>query len=159
LCPAGQLGFIVSNAFATREFGKPLVQVLFPSLNLQKVMDCSGLLFPGHGTPTCLLFGSNERPVPEVPIRVSGVLPGGGDLRTPPEDSLLWDTLARHHNEPGYSDSRVVVADRPRQDMAHWPWSFDASAEMTQKQIEAVGSKNLRSLLSEDVGFDVIFGT
>src|SRR5262249_34857374 len=55
----GELGFIVSNAFTKREFGAPLVEKFFPQVDLQKVVDCSGLLFPGHGTPTCLTFARN----------------------------------------------------------------------------------------------------
>src|ERR1035438_4383022 len=57
LRPDGQLGFIVSNAFAQRDLGQPLVEDFFPTVELQKVVDCSGLMFPGHGTPTCIVFG------------------------------------------------------------------------------------------------------
>lgn len=106
LKPNGQLGFIVSNAFAKREFGKPLVEDFFPTVDLQKVVDCSGLLFPGHGTPTCLVFGRNRKPSPQIPIRVAAILPGGGDLRTPPEDSPLWDTLAEKHDMSNFADER-----------------------------------------------------
>ena len=80
-----ELGFIVSNAFAKREFGRALVESLFPTVNLQKVVDCSGLMFPGHGTPTCIVFAAHSVPQADVPIRVTGIVPGGGDLRTPPE--------------------------------------------------------------------------
>ncbi|MFO7675136.1 MAG: hypothetical protein R6X12_02295 [bacterium] len=54
LKPGGQLGYIVSNAFAKREFGKPLVEKFLPTTDLQKVVDCSGLMFPGHGTRPAL---------------------------------------------------------------------------------------------------------
>jgi len=47
LLKTGQLGFIVSNAFTRRELGGPLVQDFFPIVDLQKVIDCSGLMFPG----------------------------------------------------------------------------------------------------------------
>ncbi len=65
LTNGGHLGFIVSNAFAKREFGKPLVEDFFPTVELQKVVDCSGLMFPGHGTPTCIVFGRNRKPAPD----------------------------------------------------------------------------------------------
>jgi hypothetical protein len=152
----GELGFIVSNAFAKREFGKPLVGVFFPTVNLQKVMDCSGLLFPGHGTPTCLVFGSHDRPDAKIPIRVAGILPGGGDLRTPPEDSPLWSTIALHHDQPGYADSRIAVADRSRKEMAEWPWNFDVDAVPTKQAIEKTAKQRLRQLLGADIGFDAI---
>jgi hypothetical protein len=132
-----QLGFIVSNAFAKRKFGKPLVQDFFPTVELQKIVDCSGLMFPGHGTPTCLVFGRAVKPGPDWPIRVAGILSGGGDLRTPPEESPLWHILAAQHDHPGYLDSRVVVADIPRAEMAKWPLNFDASARPTLEALEA----------------------
>jgi Eco57I restriction-modification methylase len=97
LQPHGQLGFIVSNAFAKREFGKPLVEEFFPTVDLQKIVDCSGLMFPGHGTPTCLVFGAQRKPEQESLVRVAAILPGGGDLRTAPEDSQLWDALSTYH--------------------------------------------------------------
>lgn len=135
----GELGFIVSNAFAKRVIGKPLVEKFFPKIDLQKLIDCSGLMFPGHGTPTCIALGNNNKPNNESSIRVTGILPGGGDLRTPPEDSPLWHTIEKNHDEPGYTDSRVVVADRPRADMAIWPWNFDATAQPTVKVLESSG--------------------
>src|SRR5207248_1007063 len=84
LCTDAQIGFIVSNAFAQRDIGKPIVEKFFPTVALQKIVDCSGLSFPGHGTPTRIVFGCNEKPDPLTPIRVAGIIPGGGDLGTPP---------------------------------------------------------------------------
>ena len=86
LTDTGQLGYIVSNAFAKREFGVPLVDFLLQETYVQKVIDCSGLLFPGHGTPTCLLFRANSAPLSNATVRNVVILPGGGDLRTPPEE-------------------------------------------------------------------------
>ena len=129
LRPDGQFGFIVSNAFAKREFGKPLVEDFFPTVDLQKVIDCSGPTFPGHGTPTCLIFGAQQKPNENLPIRVAAILPCGGDLRTPPEESPLWHTLAGHHDEPGFSNEQVIVVDRPRREMAKHPWNSDVGSE------------------------------
>lgn len=136
LKPDGHLGFIVSNAFAKREFGRPLVEDFFPTVELQKVVDCSGLMFPGHGTPTCIVLGRNRQPMPDSAIRIAATLPGGGDLRTPPERSPLWATLRAHHDQPGYSDERIMVADRPHLEMAKWPWNLDVSAEPTRQKID-----------------------
>jgi len=136
LSPGGELGFIVSNAFAKRDFGAPLVETFFPTVELQKVVDCSGLLFPGHGTPTCIVFGANSPPRPTSSIRVAAILPGGGDLRTPPEESPLWATLSSCHDDPGFTNSRVVVADRTRTEMAKWPWRMDATSGPTLAIIE-----------------------
>jgi type I restriction-modification system DNA methylase subunit len=156
LRPDGELGFIVSNAFAKREFGRPLVEDFFPTLDVQKVIDCSGLLFPGHGTPTCLIFGRNARPAQQSSIRVAAILPGGGDLRTPPEESPLWQTLAKHHDEPGYADSRVVVSDRSRSEMGKWPWIFDSTVEQTKNQIEADHRLTLSDFLAGNIGYGCV---
>ena len=87
LRPNGQLGFIVSNAFAKREFGKPLAGGFFPTVDLQKIVDCYGLLFPGHGTPTCLVFGTSAENhqrdtdwIDDSPFGGASRLAGGGDL-------------------------------------------------------------------------------
>src|SRR5262249_9429258 len=129
----GQLGFIVSNAFAKREFGKPLVEDFFPIVDLEKIVDCSGLMFPGHGTPTCIVFGKNRKPSENSAIRVAAILPGGGDLRTPPEESPLWETLEQQHDNPGFENQQLAVVDRNRKEMARWPWSFDVGAAPTQQ--------------------------
>jgi hypothetical protein len=157
LRPGGQLGFIVSNAFAKREFGKPLVESLFPTLDLQKVIDCSGLMFPGHGTPTCIVLGRNQQPDPRVPIRVAAILPGGGDLRTPPEESPLWHTLAQRHDEPGYTDTRVVVADHSRAQAAVWPWDL-LFGSGTERSALLPCTHPLLALCTEPIGAQFITG-
>jgi len=152
----GQLGFIVSNAFMKREFGKPLVEDLFPTVELRKVVDCSGLMFPGHGTPTCLVFASNKPPESFVPVRGVAILPGGGDLRTPPEDSPLWLAISMHHDQPGYTDARISVCDRTRASMGRWPWILDASVESTKKAIEANSESSLVTFLSGNIGYGCV---
>jgi type I restriction-modification system DNA methylase subunit len=158
LRPGGQLGFIVSNAFAKREFGRPLIEKFFPQVDLQKVIDCSGLMFPGHGTPTCIVFARPGPAPASESVRIAAILPGGGDLRTPPEESVLWHTLEREHDHPGFDNGRVATADVLRTKLAKWPWNLDPNAEKTKEQIERTISQTLRPLLAEDIGFDVIFG-
>ncbi len=152
LRPGGQLGFIVSNAFAKREFGQPLVEDFFPTVDVQKVVDCSGLMFPGHGTPTCIVFGANRKPDEQTSIRMAATLPGGGDLRTAPEESLLWHTLATNHDNPSFADDKVVVADRSRKEMSKHPWSFGAGDAPTSKALGAEAAGILREVLDDDVG-------
>ncbi len=158
LRPDGQLGFIVSNAFAKREFGQPLVEDFFPTVDLQKVMDCSGLLFPGHGTPTCIVFGAQRKPVQKTLIRVAATLPGGGDLRTPPEESPLWHALAAQHDNPSFSNEKVVISDRSRKELGKWPWNFDSGATPTREAMDTKGVAPLRDFLSADVGFMFVIG-
>jgi hypothetical protein len=168
LRPGGQLGFIVSNAFTKREFGKPLVEDFFPTVNLQKVVDCSGLMFPGHGTPTCIVFGTYAKAGKEDPIRMVMTLPGGGDLRTPPEESPLWHTIETRHGleaasplskaegEVGfrklYEDLRIVVGDCERRRILTHPciWSFYDWP--TTDRIVCATNKILRDVLDDDLG-------
>jgi len=157
----GELGFIVSNAFAKRDIGKPLVERFFPTVRIQKVVDCSGLRFPGHGTPTCLIFG--KAPGNDLlmagrrtfPVRVAAILPGGGDLRTPPEESGLWRTLAEKHDQPGFSDERVTVADRGSGEMYKWPWKFIAGDDRATAVSPA---ERLSAYCIEPVGAQFITG-
>jgi type I restriction-modification system DNA methylase subunit len=152
LRPDGQLGFIVSNAFAKREFGKPLVEDFFPTVDLEKVVDCSGLMFPGHGTPTCIVFGVQRKPSEETPVRVTAILSGGGDLRTPPEESALWHTIAAQNDNPGYTDDRIIVADRPRKELAKHPWSLDTSSAPTVSRLNDACRNPMIDLLADDIG-------
>ncbi|MDO8578011.1 MAG: hypothetical protein Q7R50_02400 [Dehalococcoidales bacterium] len=154
LRPGGQLGFIVSNAFAKREFGKPLVEDFFPTVEVQKIVDCSGLMFPGHGTPTCIVFGQNEKPAENSNIQIAAIRPGGGDLRTIPEESPLWHTLEAHHDQSGYIDDRISVSSRPRTEMAKWPWNFDSSSQSTKMLID--NSSLLLSEVVNGVGYSVL---
>ena len=158
MADSAQLGFIVSNAFAKREFGKPLIEQFFPSKEITKVVDCSGLMFPGHGTPTCIIFGRNRQPVEASPVRIAAILPGGGDLKTSPEDSPLWTTLKPIIMTLAMLIARVIVADRTRADMGKWPWNFDVGAEPTKQLLEN-DSLSVREYLLCEVGFDIITGS
>jgi hypothetical protein len=151
----GELGFIVSNAFMKREFGQPLIESFFPRISLREIVDCSGLMFPGHGTPTCLVFGGSSAPSSVALVRMATILPGGGDLRTPPEDSALWHTLEREHESPGYNDGHVSIADRSRKGLSKWPWTLDEASLATKESSERSGSHRLVELVGA-IGYSLI---
>ena len=46
-----------------REFGTKLVEDFLAHKDLRLVADTSGAYIPGHGTPTAILVGRNQRPV------------------------------------------------------------------------------------------------
>jgi len=178
LRPDGHLGFIVSNAFAKREFGKKLVEEFLPQYKLEEVVDCSGLSFPGHGTPTCIVFaratkaavGESLRGPPDRPsarehrkgaplpdtIRVTATLKG--DLRTPPEDSPLWQTTVAHHVQPGYRDEWVSVTERPGAELRKHPWILSEVARGTLTRLQEVPGAKLESLCAEPIGAQFITG-
>ena len=174
LAKGGQLGFIVSNAFAKREFGQALVEKFLTTIDLQKVVDCSGLLFPGHGTPTCLFFGSNKQPSANTTIRAVVTLPGGGDLRTAPEESPLWATIegnhARTNGSPEQSplsitesksgfrvtweDSRIAVGDCARDQLLKHPirWTFPEWGVL--EILDRHSASHLETFLAKPLGFN-----
>jgi len=171
LRPNGHLGFIVSNAFAKREFGKKMVEELLLQNRLDEVVDCSGLMFPGHGTPTCILFARAAKPsVPAVPppptgdqgppvqqmIRVTATVKG--DLRTAPEDSHLWRSTVANHGVSGYADQWVSVTERRRAELARHPWVLSTDAHSTLAKLEQIAGAKLESLCSEPIGAQFITG-
>jgi hypothetical protein len=148
----GQLGFIVSNAFATREFGIPLVTVLFPERQIQKIVDCSGLSFPGHGTPTWLVFAAAWQTPKPIETRTVSIVPGGGDLRTPPEESPLWQSISAQSENPGYSDEYIAVDNWNTQELLRWPLNLDRRAYQLQLKLEESSPRSLGSEISGSVG-------
>ena len=166
----GQFGFIVSNGFAKREFGRPLVEKVLRSIDVQKVVDCSGLLFPGHGTPTCLLFAANQPPKKGAMIRNVVILPGGGDLRTPPEESPLWHSIGSYHDLPAaqhhhhradngpvpffklHEDFRVAVGDCDASRMLTHPCNWCFPEWSTFDAISAPHQPRLRNFLLKEIG-------
>lgn len=167
LRPGGRLGFIVSNAFAKREFGKKLVEQFLPQYGLEEVVDCSGLSFPGHGTPTCIVLARATRDVSQAraapkggstsyPIRVTATMKG--DLRTPPEDSPLWQSTVGHHSEVTYEDEWITVTERRKSELAKHPWIFSTDAQGTISKLEQVAGAKLESLCSEPIGAQFITG-
>jgi type I restriction-modification system DNA methylase subunit len=152
--PQGRLGFIVSNSFTKRQFGKRLVEDFLPGKDLHSVVDCSGLSFPGHGTPTCIVFARNSEPVEGSSVCLAAGLKG--DLKTPPEDSALWNSLAAHFSQWGYSDSWIAVSERSREQFGVHPWLFNPANEPTKRQLESIHHTKLRKLLDDDVSFDCI---
>src|SRR5262249_45182303 len=53
-----------------------------------------------------------------------------------PEESALWHTIAEKHDDPGYQDNRVVVADVERPKTARWPFTFDPTISETVERLE-----------------------
>jgi len=171
LRPNGQLGFIVSNAFAKREFGKKLVEEFLPQHRLGEVVDCSGLMFPGHGTPTCIVFARAAKPsvaaVSAPPngdqrsplqhtVRVTATLKG--DLRTQPEDSPLWHSTVMHHALERYRDEWVSVTQRPSAELGKHPWILADEVQGTLAKLRGAPDTLLGDLCGESIGRQLITG-
>jgi N-6 DNA Methylase len=160
LRPRGQLGFIVSNAFATRDFGKPVVEQVLNRIELRNVVDCSGLMFPGHGTPTCILPG-DALPAdvqPSTPTLLCGTRPGMGQLRAEPEETALWRETTEGWEKSRFAGLHMVTAGWTAQQARRHPWSLDAGGADTKALLERDYSR-LRSVLNDDIGYGTVVGS
>ncbi len=115
--PGGWVGRITSNSFMKREFGKKLIEDYFPTVDLQWVIDTSGVYLPGYGTPTVILVSRNR---PSTTGTVHTVMGVRGEPSRPgdPARGLVWTAivsavakrLARSEVEPFAESTRVVAS-------------------------------------------------
>lgn len=155
LRPGGRIGLIVSNAFAKREFGVKLVNEFFPTVTINEIVDCGGLSFPGHGTPTLIIFGRSATPDGSGEVLLTTTIKG--DLLTDPEISPLWRTTRDHHRMEGYKDEWITVTKRPQADLAEHPWIFDDNANLVELFSEVLGLQ-LKTQCCEPIGAQFITG-
>lgn len=143
----GFVGMITANSFMKREFGKPLIEKVLPRYDLTHVVDTSGAFIPGHGTPTVLLFGRNQRPVLAT---VRAVLGKRGEPGTPDdaEKGHVWSSIAGHFDEPRFENEYISVADVPRETFAKHPWSLGGGGAGELKELlESRANVTLVSLI------------
>lgn len=124
---SGWVGQITSNAFMKREFGKKLISEFLPGKDLNLVVDTSGAYIPGHGTPTVILVGKNQRPHGDS---VPAVLSGRGEPGRPevPAEGRVWRAIAHHVGDEGYEDEFITVSRVPRSILSKHPWSLQGGA-------------------------------
>lgn len=120
---AGHVGLIVSNSFMKREFGKKLIESVLPQFDLTDIVDTTGASIPGHGTPTCILFGRNRAPLGETIKALLGKK-GGPSIIADPAHGQVWTAiLDQIDNVP--SESEFITATTfPRTVYARHPWSI-----------------------------------
>lgn len=155
--PAGYVGMITANSFMKREFGKELIEKVFPTVDLTHVVDCSGAYIPGHGTPTVILFGRNRLPVGD---RVRAVLGIRGEPATPedPARGRVWRSIVELVDRPGAQNEFVSVADVARATFHRHPWSLGGGGALDLKEaIERRSRCRLGSLCSS-IGITSVTG-
>ena len=86
---AGWVGQITSNSFMKREFGTKLIEDFLAHQDLRLVADTSGAYIPGHGTPTVIIVGRNQRPVGPTVRAVLGVRGEPGRPEDPAK-GIVW---------------------------------------------------------------------
>ncbi len=132
--PAGYVGMITANSFMKREFGKKLVEQYIPKWDLTHVIDTSGAYIPGHGTPTVILFGRNQRPVAELIRSVMGIR-GEPSPPADPAKGFVWQAIVDQVDAPGSEGEYISVTDTERARFGRHPWSIGGggAAELKEK--------------------------
>ena len=120
---SGWVGQITSNSFMKREFGTKLIEEFFIHQDLRLVADTSVAYIPGHGTPTIIIVGRNQRPISQT---VRAVLGERGEPGQPedPAKGIVWTSIIEHIENVGWSDGWVTIADLDRKLLAAHPWSL-----------------------------------
>lgn len=153
---AGFIGMITANSFMKREFGKKLIEVFLPQVDLTHVIDTAGAYIPGHGTPTVILFGRNQRPV-GTEVRAAMGIKGEPGAPDDPSHGLVWSSIVGGIDRPGSEDAFVSITDLPRTGLAKHPWSMGGGG--ASDLLDLIGSSD-RKLgdASDSIGFMIICG-
>lgn len=149
---AGYVGIITSNNFMKREFGKPLIEKVLPSLDLTLVVDTSQAFIPFHDTPTVLIFGRNRKPAADT---VQAVMSKRGEKGTPenPAQGAVWLSIASSWDQVGHEDDFISVATLPRSTLNKHPWSLGGGGAAELKQhLEDRADTRLGTVATE-IGF------
>ncbi len=128
------VGMINANSFMKREFGKNLIEKVFPRYELTHVMDTSGAYIPGHGTPTVLLFGRRRV---GTGSKIAAVLGRRGEPETPaePEKGHVWSSIRDHHGTAGFENEYISVAEVDAATFAKHPWSLGGGGAAELKEL------------------------
>lgn len=144
--PAGYIGKITGNNFMKREFGKKLVEDFIPRWDITHIIDTAGAYLPGHGTPTVIVYGRNQRPVADTIRAVMGIK---GEPSTPadPSQGHVWCAILNQIDRPGSESDFISVADTARTSFHTHPWSIGGGgASELKEQLDDSGRQKLGSL-------------
>lgn len=151
--PAGWVGQITSNSFMKREFGVKLIEQFLPTVDLRTVIDTSGAYIPGHGTPTVIIVGRNQRPAGDTIRAILGIRGEPGRPEEPAK-GLVWKSIIGHIGELNFENTYINVADIQRQTLRTHPWSLTGGGAAALSQLL---DEQMRCRLSEIIG-DIGFG-
>lgn len=119
----GYVGQITTNAFMKREFGVKLIEDFFPSKNITHVIDSSGALIPGHGTPTIIIFGRNQAPKYDELQVLQGIR---AEPETPsdPAEGKVWSSIIEGAKKVNFENEYISSSMKPRDLYRSHPWSL-----------------------------------
>ncbi|MFD9240619.1 BREX-2 system adenine-specific DNA-methyltransferase PglX [Streptomyces sp. NPDC059556] len=148
----GRVGFITSNGFMKREFGKKLIEEYFAnSVELSEIIDTSGAHIPGHGTPTVILTGRRNSRNRSETIRTVLGIQGEPGIPPEPENGKVWTAIARQVDRPGTESEWVSSGDSVRAKFARHPWSLSGggASDLRDHLERTPGGKSLRQVLAD----------
>jgi len=155
---AGYLGMITANSFMKREFGKPLVEKYLPEKDVTHIVDTSGALIPGHGTPTVIIFARNQRPKAEELKTVLGVKSEPSSA-IDAKDGKVWKSIVNNIETTGFENDFISIDMRHRDHYKAHPWSLmgGAASDLQLLLDRRQGAMSL-SDLGSDLGYLAITG-
>jgi hypothetical protein len=153
------IGFITSNSFTKREFGKRLIEQYIPKWDITHVVDtmAAGPSLRGHGTPTIVMFGRHRAPVLKTIRTVMGIQSesqGGGDNGY----GEGWKAIVDQIDNSGSVSKYVSVADIPRDNFRKHPWSLGGGGAAELKELLDSSASATLASIGADIGFQVISG-
>jgi hypothetical protein len=155
---AGFVAQITANSFMRRQFGKKLIEKVFPSVHLTHVLDTSGVSIPGHGTPTVILVGRNHVGRFDVPVRAVLGIRGDSTRSTEPQTGGVWRAIVDQVSSPASRSYWVASADVERASFATYPWSVSGGGERELFAVlEEAGVRRLHQEVAS-IGFAAVTG-
>ncbi|MFE3148003.1 BREX-2 system adenine-specific DNA-methyltransferase PglX [Streptomyces sp. NPDC059218] len=135
----GFTGQITSNSFMKRGFGKRLVEIFFPRVDLTYVIDTSRAFIPGHGTPTVILAGRNQNWLSADAVRTVVGLKGEPEPPANPADGFVWSAIAKQAREFGIESDWVTASDMRHDQFGSHPWTLSSggAVELLTKMTES----------------------
>lgn len=130
----GFTGQITANSFARRDFGKKLIEVYLPTVDVTHVIDTSGATIPGHTTPTYIVFIRHRHPYQST-VRV--LMKVGGDDSDPldPSKGDTWLAILRQIDLLGSESDYLSCVEVPRDSLAKHPWNLGGGGQADLKTL------------------------
>ncbi|OLT29175.1 hypothetical protein BJF83_00785 [Nocardiopsis sp. CNR-923] len=147
----GRVGLLLATSFTKREFGKPLVEVLLPTVQLDRIIDTSGAYIPGHGTPTLILIGRNRQPTPQSRVTVVSGLRGEPSVPADPARGKVWVSIQNRLAEIPSQDPWTVSQDRLLAEYHKHPWNL--ATPDTETVLRALRSRRRLSDHAHRIGY------
>jgi hypothetical protein len=155
---AGFVGQITANSFMKRDFGRKLIEEFFThKVELDAVIDASGVRIADHGTPTVILIGRNRLPLQGLAVRTAMARrsdPPGFSGATGP----TWRAIVAQLDHVGSDSEWISVRDVPRSQLAVHPWSLRGGGATELFKAIAAGQRIDLGSKANEIGLAVITG-